>query len=95
MKTILRGGFVVSGRTSRRADVLIDGGKIEKVGHVLLDAPKDAPLADIPGTVPPPTDWPKGCAFHPRCPKARTECGSDDFNILWEKAGRPSTRCIA
>ena len=59
-----------------------------------LDAPKDAPLADIPGTVPPPTDWPKGCAFHPRCPKARPECGSDDFNILWEKAGRPSTRCI-
>ena len=60
-----------------------------------LDAPKDAPLADIPGTVPPPTDWPKGCAFHPRCPKARLECGSDDFNILWKKAGRPSTRCIA
>ena len=60
-----------------------------------LDAPKDAPLADIPGTVPPPTDWPKGCAFHPRCPKARLECGSDDFNILWERAGRPSTRCIA
>ena len=59
-----------------------------------LDASKDAPLADIPGTVPPPTDWPKGCAFHPRCSKARPECGSDDFNILWEKAGRPSTRCI-
>ena len=60
-----------------------------------LDAPKDAPLADIPGTVPPPTDWPKGCAFHPRCPKARPECSSDDFNMLWEKAGRPSTKCIA
>ena len=28
-----------------------------------LDAPKDAPLADIPGTVPPPTAWPRGCAF--------------------------------
>ena len=60
-----------------------------------LDAPKDAPLADIPGTVPPPTDWPRGCAFHPRCPKARPECSSDDFNMLWEKAGRPSTKCIA
>ena len=59
-----------------------------------LDAPKDAPLADIPGTVPPPTDWPRGCAFHPRCPKARPECSSDDFNMLWEKAGRPSTKCI-
>jgi len=39
-----------------------------------LDAPKDAPLADIPGTVPPPTDWPSGCAFHPRCPKATAAC---------------------
>jgi len=60
-----------------------------------LDAPKDAPLADIPGVVPPPTDWPTGCAFHPRCPKARPECSSDDFKILWKKAGSPSTKCIA
>ena len=60
-----------------------------------LDAPKDAPLADIPGTVPPPTDWPKGCAFHPRCPQARPECATDDFNRLWSAAGSPSTRCIA
>ena len=59
-----------------------------------LDAPKDAPLADIPGTVPPPTDWPSGCAFHPRCPKARPECASDDFNMLCEKAGDASIRCI-
>ena len=44
-----------------------------------LDAPKDAPLADIPGTVPPPTDWPTGCAFHPRCPKARPACASPRF----------------
>ena len=40
-----------------------------------LDAPKDAPLKDIPGTVPPPWAWPSGCAFHPRCPQARPECG--------------------
>jgi len=60
-----------------------------------LDAPKDAPLADIPGTVPPPTDWPSGCAFHPRCPKARSECSTEEFHILWKKAGSPSTRCIA
>ena len=47
-----------------------------------LDAPKDAPLADIPGTVPPPTNWPTGCAFHPRCKFAKTECSSPDFNGL-------------
>ncbi len=48
MKTILRGGFVVSGRSSRRADVLIgDDGKIEKVGHVLASAPADARIIDV------------------------------------------------
>lgn len=44
-----------------------------------LDAPKNAPLADIPGTVPPPWNWPQGCAFHPRCPKALPECKSASF----------------
>ena len=47
-----------------------------------LDASKDAPLADIPGTVPPPTDWPIGCAFHPRCKFAKAECSLADFNGL-------------
>ena len=47
-----------------------------------LDAPRDAPLADIPGTVPPPWNWPSGCAFHPRCPVARKECSSESFNGL-------------
>ena len=42
-----------------------------------LDAPMDAPLADIPGTVPPPDSWPAGCAFHPRCPYATAECSCD------------------
>lgn len=39
-----------------------------------LAAPKDAPLKDIPGIVPPPWDWPSGCAFHPRCPLADADC---------------------
>ena len=47
-----------------------------------LDAPKDAPLTDIPGTVPPPTNWPIGCAFHPRCKFAKPECSQPDFNGL-------------
>lgn len=47
-----------------------------------LDAPKDAPLADIPGTVPPPWNWPVGCAFHPRCPKFKPECAAADFKGL-------------
>ena len=47
-----------------------------------LDAPKDAPLVGIPGVVPPPTDWPTGCAFHPRCPFAKPECSREDFKGL-------------
>ena len=39
-----------------------------------LDAPRDAPLADIPGTVPPPSAWPPGCAFAPRCSRAKDVC---------------------
>ena len=39
-----------------------------------LDAPRDAPLADIPGTVPPPDRWPSGCAFAPRCAQAMECC---------------------
>ncbi len=39
-----------------------------------LDLPKDSPLVGIEGTVPPPTAWPSGCAFHPRCPRATEEC---------------------
>jgi peptide/nickel transport system ATP-binding protein len=31
-------------------------------------------LAEIPGTVPPPWDMPRGCAFAPRCPTAVERC---------------------
>ena len=40
----------------------------------LLDAPRDAPLQDIPGTVPAPDAWPAGCAFAPRCDVAQPRC---------------------
>lgn len=47
MNTILRGGFVVSGRSCKRADVLIENGKIAKVGHVMRDAPWDTEVVDV------------------------------------------------
>ncbi|MGH7620369.1 MAG: ABC transporter ATP-binding protein [Gemmatimonadaceae bacterium] len=34
-------------------------------------------LATIPGSVPPPTEWPAGCRFHDRCPYAWERCVSD------------------
>ena len=39
-----------------------------------LDAPRNTPLRDIPGTVPSPDDWPPGCAFAPRCAEAESRC---------------------
>jgi peptide/nickel transport system ATP-binding protein len=32
-------------------------------------------LTPIRGTVPPPTAWPTGCRFRPRCPEAFAKCG--------------------
>jgi oligopeptide/dipeptide ABC transporter ATP-binding protein len=34
-------------------------------------------LAVIPGSVPPPTQWPTGCRFHDRCPFAWERCAAE------------------
>ena len=52
-----------------------------------LSAPKDAPLVDIPGTVPPPWDWPTGCAFHPRCPFKADGCAEPTFTGRCPRVG--------
>ena len=41
-----------------------------------LRGPK-LPLAPIPGSVPVPGQWPAGCRFHPRCPKAMPHCSTE------------------
>lgn len=33
-------------------------------------------LSSIPGTVPPPSEFPQGCRFRPRCPNATKQCES-------------------
>jgi peptide/nickel transport system ATP-binding protein len=53
-----------------------------------------AHLAEIPGTVPPPWDMPRGCAFAARCPTAVERCfreeppltlkGTDHWAACWE-----------
>ena len=43
----------------------------------MLDAPRNAPLQDIPGTVPSPDAWPAGCAFAPRCAFADARCHAE------------------
>ncbi|MDO9711594.1 dipeptide/oligopeptide/nickel ABC transporter permease/ATP-binding protein [Paracraurococcus lichenis] len=47
--------------------------------------------AGIPGTVPPPQDWPRGCRFAPRCPRAAPACALPQ--VLAEQGGR-AVRCI-
>ena len=53
-----------------------------------LDAPRDAPLADIPGTVPPPNAWPDGCAFWPRCAAVQARCKKDQPAEVWTRKRR-------
>ena len=49
MKKLLRGGFVVTPRGSRRADVLLDGEKIAQVGHISPAEAKSAEVTDVSG----------------------------------------------
>jgi len=55
--------------------------------------PAGQPLPSIPGSVPRPGDWPRGCHFQPRCPIAEPDCG--DRPIPLAAAGpRHVSRCI-
>ena len=49
-------------------------------------------LSTIPGTVPPPTAWPKGCRFRDRCPYAWERCESEHPPLYQIGAGHVS-RC--
>jgi peptide/nickel transport system permease protein len=50
-------------------------------------------LAAIPGTVPAPTAWPRGCHFWPRCPLAIPDCSAAPVPVTEPVSGR-RTRCI-
>lgn len=49
MKTLLRGGYVVSGRGCRRADVLINGEKVEMLGHIPPELAAQSEVVDVTG----------------------------------------------
>jgi peptide/nickel transport system ATP-binding protein len=44
-------------------------------------------LAEIPGTVPPPWDMPRGCAFAPRCPTAVDRCFHEEPPLALKEDG--------
>jgi len=50
-------------------------------------------LAAIPGTVPDPAHWPRGCHFAPRCTLATAECSAAPVPVF-EPAGGHRTRCL-
>jgi peptide/nickel transport system permease protein len=56
-------------------------------------APAAARLPTIPGSVPKPGLWPKGCHFHPRCTYATTACREMRIPIERPDPNR-ETRCI-
>ncbi len=49
-------------------------------------------LTVIPGSVPPPTDWPTGCRFHDRCPFAWERCATEP-PPLYRIGERHVSRC--
>jgi len=49
-------------------------------------------LATIPGTVPAPTNWPKGCRFRDRCPYSWERCESE-HPPLYQIGGGHTSRC--
>ena len=91
MKTLLKGGFIVTPRGSRRADVLLDGEKIASLGHI---APADARGAEV-------TDV-SGCYLFPGFIDAHTHfdldvCNTttaDDFESGTRSAIRGGTTTI-
>ena len=50
-------------------------------------------LASIPGRPPPVDDLPPGCAFAPRCPRAKAACRQGDVKLESHGRGR-SVRCL-
>ena len=50
-------------------------------------------IRPIPGEVPEPIDLPQGCAFYPRCDRARTECQGSEIPMREIGEGR-LVRCV-
>ena len=55
--------------------------------HGLIASTPDASdkrerLHQIPGTMPRLADVPAGCAFHPRCSRAKEQCRMDPFPVI-------------
>ncbi|MCL1856990.1 MAG: ABC transporter ATP-binding protein [Kiritimatiellaeota bacterium] len=57
-----------------------------------LDMADISQLHGIPGRVPSPAEWPRGCAFAPRCPDAQPRCHTEAAPIV--TLGDRTVRCV-
>jgi oligopeptide/dipeptide ABC transporter ATP-binding protein len=55
---------------------------VPKLGHELER------LQAIPGSVPNLGQFPSGCRFHPRCPKAQSDCSQKPPELVEVEPGR-------
>jgi peptide/nickel transport system permease protein len=58
-----------------------------------LAGPRPTRLPSIPGTVPPPHEWPRSCHFQDRCKFASAECRASAIPLVAVGDGRRS-RCV-
>lgn len=59
-----------------------------------IASPRGEPLPAIPGTVPSPARWPKGCHFRDRCPFVVAACGERPIPLIPLAAEGHAARCI-
>lgn len=93
-----QGVVMYAGEVVETADVpMLLGSPRHPYSAALLAAnPHDAvpgvPLRSIEGTVPLPSDWPRGCRFANRCPLATSECTAGPVPLT--SIGDRRTRCV-
>lgn len=56
------------------------------IGCIPQDGMAKGTLRGIPGAVPGALDFPPGCRFHPRCPRASDQCRSEVPVLVWHGA---------
>ena len=62
------------------------------IGSIPAIGDEDKRLTGIPGVAPSPTNWPEGCRFHPRCPRAMAVCSTEVPRLSTVK-GEHATAC--
>ena len=88
MRTLLKGGTVVSARGTRRADVLLENGRVKQVGRLILG--KADRVEDVEGCLSCPGEY--GITRRPKKVKLKAQDRYGKYFFMW---GEDLTaRCI-